>query len=175
MDRYYFISNDMDELQRAQQEFLNSGLSEPQVRVLSNDEAELDKRGIRAVLPFFRQNVIKSTERGALVGVVAAVLVIVVAALMGASTAAAWVPAIFLAIVLLGFSAWEGGLIGLEQRNVKFERFQQLLAKGYHVLMVDVDDRHRDLVTTVPSHYHSLQPAGHGSSWVNPLEGDDKK
>jgi hypothetical protein len=172
MDRYYFISNDMDELQRVQEELLQKGLTEPQVRVLSNEEAELDKRGMRGVFPFLRQNVIKSGERGALIGIVAAVAVIVVAWLMGASSAAAWIPVVFLAVVLLGFSTWEGGLIGLEQRNYKFERFQKMLADGYHVLMVDVDAKQRDLVPAVAQHYRSLQPAGRGSSWVNPLSGD---
>lgn len=170
MERYYFISDDIGEVQKAQSELLQRGVASPHVRVLSNDDAELDRRGLRSVFPFLRQDVVRSTERGALIGFGGALLVVVVAFLAGVSTLVGWIPVLFLAVILLGFGAWEGGLIGMERRNYKFERFEQALAKGSHVLMVDVEDEQRELVPTVASHYHSLRAAGTGSSAVNPLQ-----
>ena len=70
---------------------------------------------------------------------------------------------------MLGFCTWEGGLIGIQEPNVNFRRFQQELREGRHILLVDVAEQHEDALRRVSREHTSLEPAGEGKStpgWV---------
>ena len=41
MKRFYFISDDLDDLERLEAELEDNGLQQPQIHVLSEDDAEL--------------------------------------------------------------------------------------------------------------------------------------
>lgn len=160
MKRYYFVSDRIEDIKRAEQELLRRGVTAPSIHVLSEDDAKVEVHGMQPVSSPFKKDVIRSGERGAVVGLLGAVLIIAVAWLLGASTVAVWVPVAFLATVVLGFGAWEGGFIGIQRRNHQHEQFHAQLAAGEHVLMVDADADHEAIVPEVIAHYHTLRPAG---------------
>ena len=113
---------------------------------------------------------------GALVGIVAASMVLLIAYLMNWHTSAVgWVPFGFLAVVVLGFCTWEGGLIGIQIPNYQFKRFQKLLAEGQHVFFVDIDEDQEKALAEVVEHHPRLKVAGTGEAtptWV--VKGQDK-
>ena len=77
-------------------------------------------------------------------------LVLVVAYLAGwTESPAGWTPFIFLAVVLLGFCTWEGGLIGIQDPNHNFTRFEQALKDGKHVFFVDLEPGQEAILETV--------------------------
>ena len=88
---------------------------------------------------------------------------------------AGWLPSGFLAVIVLGFCAWEGGLVGIQIPNVQFKRFQDLLKQGKHVFFVDVDTKQYEVLSTVVARHSSLIVAGTGEAtpaWV--VKGQDK-
>jgi hypothetical protein len=90
-------------------------------------------------------------------------------------TVVGWLPFIFLAIVVLGFCTWEGGLIGIQIPNYQFKRFQKLLSEGKHVFFVDIDKEQESTLTDIVSKFGSLSEAGEGEAtpkWV--VKGQDK-
>ncbi len=94
-----------------------AGISAPQIHVLSCDDADVEHHHhLHAVQSFMKNDVVHSTERGAVLGLCAFVLVLAIAYFAGwTESAVGWMPFIFLAVVMLGFCTWEGGL--LESRN----------------------------------------------------------
>lgn len=176
MKRQYYISNDLDDLELLENELKSTGLSTPQIHVLSENDAEVEKHHLHAIESVLKKDVVRSTKMGALVGIFAASTVLVVAYLMGwHQSAAGWVPFGFLAVVLLGFCTWEGGLIGIQVPNYEFKRFQSLLAEGNHVFFVDITEHQKESVDKIASQHESLTHAGTGEStpeWV--VKGQDK-
>ena len=176
MLRHYYISDDLDDLEVIENELQNKGLSTPQIHVLSENDAEVEKHHLHAIESVFKKDVVHSTEVGALVGLVGASLVLIIAYLMNWHTSpVGWVPFGFLAVVVLGFCTWEGGLIGIQIPNYQFKRFQKFLKEGNHVFFVDVDSDQEAALSEVVDKHPRLKLAGTGEAtptWV--VKGQDK-
>lgn len=164
MKRHYYISDDLDDLEKIENQLETAGVTSPQIHVLSEDDAGLEKHHLHKVEAVLKKDVVKGTELGAVVGVIAAALVLAGAYYSGLTEAYTWVPAIFLAVILLGFCTWEGGLIGIQEPHTDFRRFQSDLEAGKHVLFVDIDREQEDILKRVVSEHPKLQEAGEGGS-----------
>lgn len=176
MQRHYYISDDLDDLEVVEKELEEEGVATPQIHVLSENDAEVEKHHLHAIESVLKKDVVHSTEIGAVVGVIGACLVLLVAYLMQWHTSpAGWIPFGFLAAVVLGFCTWEGGLIGIQIPNYQFKRFQKLLKQGKHVFFVDVDKEQESILSNVVSRHPKLEIAGLGEAtpgWV--VHGQEK-
>jgi hypothetical protein len=169
MKRHYFISDDLDDLKIIEQQLEAAGVTTPQIHVLSEDETGVEIHHLHQVEPVLKKDVVKGTELGAVVGVIGAALVLLLAWQSGLTESYTWVPAIFLAVIVLGFCTWEGGLIGIQEPHSEFKRFQSALHQGKHVLFIDADPAQESILQKVVSDHPRLQVAGEGTPtprWV---------
>ncbi|MGY0565235.1 MAG: NAD/FAD-utilizing enzyme [Paraglaciecola chathamensis] len=170
MFRHYYITDDLEDLKQVEQELLDSGLTVPQFHVLSENDAALEKHHLHAIEAVLKKDVVHSTQRGAIIGVVGALLILVVAYFFEwYTTAVGWIPFGFCAVVILGFCTWEGGLIGIQTPNYQFKRFQQLLNQGMHIFFVDINPEQQSILRDVASSHPSLRYAASGEAtpgWV---------
>jgi hypothetical protein len=160
--RHFFVSDNLDELERMEEELERAGMTTPQLHLLTLDDAQADShRHLHTVVSLMKKDIVHQTIIGAVIGVGAAILALLIPYFAGwTDTAAGWVPFIFLAIVLLGFFTWEGGLRGIESPNVHFRAFQDALEQGRHVFFVDVEPRQENTLGEVARHYSRIEPAG---------------
>jgi len=103
--RHYFISDDLDDLELLEEQLESSGVENPQIHVLSNDDLGVANHvHLHAVQALLKNDAIHSGEIGAAVGLIGATLTLCIAYLTGLTElAVGWVPFIFLAIVIFGF------------------------------------------------------------------------
>lgn len=170
MNRHYYISDNLDELETVEHELEAKGISIEQIHVLSEDEAATEQHHLPEVVSFMKQDVVHSGEVGAIIGVVLAALLLGVAYGMGwTETAAGWIPFAFLAIIILGFCTWEGGFFGIQEPNKHFRRFKRLLKHGKHIFFVDVEPEQEEILDHVLKQHPHLKVAGTGEAaphWV---------
>ncbi|TKB44900.1 NAD/FAD-utilizing enzyme [Thalassotalea mangrovi] len=170
MIRHYYLSDDLDDLARLESELLAKGFSLPQIHVLSENDGAVQRRHLHEVESVLKKDVVHSTEVGAIVGAIGAILVLLCAYFFDwYQSAAGWIPFIFLAIVVLGFCTWEGGFIGIQKPNVEFERFQGLLKQGKHIFFVDIDNEQESELMKVVKKHPNLIIEGKGEGtpgWV---------
>ena len=84
MLRHYFISDSLDDLEVLEEQLESAGVSTPQIHVLSRNDAEVENHHhLHAVQSFLKRDIVRSTERGAVVGLCAFVLVLSVAYFAG--------------------------------------------------------------------------------------------
>lgn len=164
MKRNYYISDDLDDLEVVEHDLEAAGVTTPQIHVLSQDDAGLEQHHLHQVEAVLKKDVVHGTERGAIIGVIGAAVVIAIAYFSGLTETYTWVPAIFLAVIVLGFCTWEGGLIGIQEPHVDFKRFQDVLDNGKHVLFVDVDPDQEVILDRVVSEHPKLTDAGEGAA-----------
>ena len=164
MKRNYYISNDLDDLEIVERDLEAAGVTTPQIHVLSKDDAGVEEHHLHKVEAVLKKDVVHGTERGAVIGVIGAAIVIGLAWFSGLTETYTWVPAIFLAVIVLGFCTWEGGLIGIQEPHVDFKRFQNELDSGKHVLFVDVDPEQESILDRVVAAHPKLTGAGEGQA-----------
>ena len=175
MLRHYFISNSLDDLEVFEVQLEAAGVSTPQIHVLSLNDADVAKHShLHAVQSFLKSDVVHSTTRGALVGIVLSGLVLSVAYLAGwTETAAGWLPFGFLAVILLGFSTWEGGFMGIQKPNHNFARFEQALKDGKHIFFVDLKPTQEATLEKILKAHPQVELAGTGAPaqhWIMTLQ-----
>ncbi|RNL59005.1 NAD/FAD-utilizing enzyme [Zhongshania marina] len=163
MKRYYFLSDNLDKLADVEHDLADNGISKPQIHVLSRDDSGVSKRKLNDVEAVLRKDVVHAMERGALIGFAAAALVLAVGHYSGATSSVGWMPFIFLSIVMLGFSTWEGGLFGIQEPHHDFKRFDQALASGRHLLLIDINEKDHSILNRVTAHYPELEFSGTGN------------
>ncbi len=170
MKRHFYISNDLDDLDRIEDELEHRGVHKPQIHVFSKDDAGVETHDhLHNIESVFKKDVVHGTIVGAWVGIGIAAFVLIVVSYTDFPESYTWVPFIFLAIVLLGFSAWVGGLIGIQTPHHEFKRFEPQLRAGKHVFIVDVDPDQEATLAGVVEKHPGLQLAGTGKApprWI---------
>lgn len=165
MNRHYYISDNLDDLEQVEQELSESGIGIEQMHVLSDSDAEMEEHRLHEVPSMMKKDVVHWGKIGLMIGAVLAVLVLVVGYLSGwTQTAAGWIPVVFLAAVLLGFSLWESSFFGLQRPSGDVRRFQDNLQEGRHVFFVDVKPEQEPVLDMVVRHHPRLEIAGFGSA-----------
>lgn len=164
MERYYYISDDLDDLEAVERELENAGIAIEQIHVLSHDDDAIGRRGLNGVTSIMKKDLIPSTIVGAVVGACLAILVLVGAHLLGWAETFTWIPFVFLAVILLGLCAWEGGLWGIQEPNRNFRRFHKVLKRGKHVLFVDVEEQEKIVLERISRAHPRLKSVGVGTS-----------
>lgn len=172
MNRHYYISNDLDELEAVEHELETEGINSEQMHVLSNRDADVEKHHLHEVTSFMKQDAVHSGSIGALIGTMLALLLLaVVYTLEWHRSAAGWLPFAFLALVIIGFATWEGGLLGIQRPNAHFRRFKRLLRRGRHIFFVDVEPEQENTLDSVIHRHPSLRVAGSGEAMPHWLLG----
>ena len=170
MKRHFYISNDLDDLDKIEDELEHRGVHKPQIHVFSKDDTGVETHDhLHNIESVFKNDVVHGTITGAWVGVGIAALVLVVVSYTSWPASYTWTPFIFLAIVLLGFSAWVGGLIGIQKPHHDFKRFERQLREGKHVFIVDVDPEQEAILNSVLEKHPGLKLAGTGKApprWI---------
>lgn len=160
--RHYFISDNLEDLEKLEQELEARQVETTQIHVLSLDDSATENHvHLHDVTSLMKKDVIHSGELGLLVGVIGAAVVLTGAYFFGlTTTAAGWVPFIFLAIIVLGFCTWEGGFIGIQRPNVHFKRFEEVLNAGKHVFFVDLLAEQEGILDDLLKRHPTLELAG---------------
>jgi len=162
MQRQYFICNSLDELENFEEQLEAGGISVPQLHVLSADDGEVaNHQHLHEVQSIMKVDLVHASLQGAAVGVALSVTVVLVAHLFElTNSAAGWTPFAFLMVILLGFCTWEGGFIGIQRKNYKFARFEEVLAAGQHVFFVDLEPGQKATLDDVLKIHPNILPAG---------------
>ena len=175
MQRHYFISDSLDDLEVLEEQLEAAGISTPQIHVLSGNDADVaNHHHLHEVQSFMKRDIVHTTLRGAVVGLCAFALVLSVAYYAGwTDGGVGWLPFLFLAVVLLGFSTWIGGLLGIEKPNHNFIRFEQALNAGKHVFFVDLEPDQEAVLEKLLKSHPQVELAGTGIStphWLIALQ-----
>ena len=161
MKRHFYVSDDLNDLESVENELEAKGVTKPQMHVLSERDGDVELHNLHEVEAVLKKDVVNRTQVGAIVGIALAALILVAANFLGwTSTAAGWLPFVFLSVVVLGFSTWEGGLIGIQEPHHQFKRFQKMLTKGKHIFFVDVESNQEPALAEVVKQHPKLKEAG---------------
>jgi hypothetical protein len=162
LNRSYFIGSSLDDLEIFEEQLEDAGILTPQIHVLSLDDKSLsDHPHLHEVQSLMKQDVVHKSILGALVGIgLAGSMLIMAFSFKLMSTSAGWMPFVFLAVVILGFSTWLGGFIGIQTPNYKLARFEKIVTEGKHVFFVDLEFGQYQILEKILKLHPNLERAG---------------
>jgi|TARA_B110000116_G_C16791969_1_gene564312 hypothetical protein len=169
MKRHFYISDNLAELEIVEQELEESGFSTPQIHVLSDNDAELQGHNLHKVDSVLKKDLVRSGEIGFVVGAVGASIILLTVSFTGWADSSSWIPFLFLSVIVFGFCTWEGAFIGMQKPHHDFKRFREVLSKGEHIFIVDVNTQQESKLEQVIALHPQMQLAGMGvatPSWV---------
>lgn len=166
LKRHFFISNDLDDLERLEEELEAAGIVTPQIHVLTNDDSGAHHHHhLHQVVSLMKRDLVHSTLLGAVVGVCVSTLVLAVAYFAGwTADPYGWLPWVFFAVIALGLCTWIGGLRGIDIPNVHFNKFQRALDEGKHVFFVDLEPEQSAVLNRHVRRHPTVQDAGTGEA-----------
>lgn len=172
MKRHYYICDNVSDLEKVENQLREAGIESPQLHVYSPETkaAEVDAHEVHEVSDFTKRDVVRSGFIGVGIGAAGALVVLGSTYAMGwHQSEIGWMPFLFLALVVLGFSTWAGGFRGIQEPNEEFLKFEQALERGKHIFYIDVDSEQEATLSSVVSRFPQLEFAGDGSgapSWL---------
>ncbi len=164
MNRYYYTSDDLDVLEHLQDDLESRGVDELRIHVMSDQDNQIGVRRLHEVDSLSKKDWVRSGLKGALVGMALAFIILIAGLALGLMDTVWAVPILFLAVVILGFCTWEGGLIGAHNPHPDVKRFQEQLRNGQHVLYVDINDNEKSAMEQAISAHPQVRRAGTGKS-----------
>jgi len=176
MNRYYYVCDDLDDLEKLETELESSGVGTEQIHVLSNNDCEVDHHHhLHAVDSLSKSDVVHSGITGLVIGLVGAAAVVGAAYVSEIYQTITWVPPLFLAVVILGFCTWEGGFLGIQKSNHAFEAFKRDLEMGKHIFFVDVRADQESLLKSLVRSHPKLAGVGGGAATPEFVQGVQKR
>ena len=76
MRRFYYISDDLDNLEQIEHELESGGIARPQIYLLSNDDVGLENHDVNRVASFLKTDMVHLGEIGAVFGLAIAALIL---------------------------------------------------------------------------------------------------
>ncbi|WP_434150813.1 hypothetical protein ACR2R6_04675 [Methylocaldum gracile subsp. desertum] len=172
MKRMYYLTSNLDSTEQISNDMHQAGITDWHFHVVSKDEAGLYRRHIHAANLIQKHDVIRSGERGAVIGGIVALLAtayVMAAEPFGSDVSGLVYVAIFGFITLFG--AWVGGLSGLATENHAIAQYHDDINTGKYLIMIDVRRDQEESVRSLMAEKHpEARLMRVGSTFVNPFE-----
>lgn len=169
MKRLYYLADNLDTADAVAKALHSEGISDWHFHVLSKDEAGLYKHHLHAATPLHQRDLIRTGERGALlgfcVGMTAAIFTALLLELSSIHSMVVFAVAVVLPTL---FGAWLGGLVGLSTENHKIARFHDDIELGRALLMIDVKPSYENRVRELAQLF-ALREGGEDTTVIVPF------
>ncbi|MFT3931520.1 MAG: hypothetical protein QM709_14610 [Spongiibacteraceae bacterium] len=169
MKRLYYLADNLNTADEVAKALHDEGISDWNFHVLSKDEAGLYTHHLHAANPLHQRDLIRTGERGALLGFLAGMAAALFSAVLLELSSVHSVMVFAIAIVLPTlFGAWLGGLVGLSTENHKIARFHDDIEYGRALLMIDVKPAHEMRVRELMQLF-SVREGGEDTTLILPF------
>ncbi|HSC74793.1 MAG TPA: magnesium transporter [Pseudomonadales bacterium] len=163
MKHHYYVTTDLDDLEVAETELERAGISASRMHVLTEDTAGAMTHHLHPVNDLMKRDAIHTAMVGSTLGLSLAAIILILASTSGLAAQMGWAPFILISIAVIGFSTWEGGLLGIQRPNHSLLRFMGSIKKGRHVLLVDVNTQQEQALARVVANHPALRVARDGT------------
>lgn len=162
MKRLYFLIPTVDSATLIVNELLLARIEERHIHIVARDHALLERAHLPEANLFQESDFIPALERGLAVGGVTGLLAGVAAVTFPPAGLVLGGGAVLATSLLgAGLGAWAASMIGVSAPNTQLTRFEQALAQGQLLMLIDVPkSRVEEITELVHSHHPEAQVEG---------------
>lgn len=167
MKRLYYLTDSLESADLISRDLYEAGIKDDDLHILCCDEDALRQHHLHAATILQRTDIIRSVERGLIVGGMMSLCFMLPLAYMESFTFNAWLGISAFCIVV---SLISGVIGGLAQENYKIYRFHDAVEQGRLLLMVDTPSEQEGFVRRIMSSQHpEAMLQGVTSTLANPF------
>jgi len=170
MKRLYYLTDSIDAAGRLSDRLHREGITDWNFHVLGKDKAKIVRHHLHSTTPIQELDIIRSGERGVLIGFAVGILLTCYVALFtsfGGNLNWIWQAA---GVLLFScFGAWLGGMVGVSSENYKIRRFHKDIENGSYLLLVDVAQGQTAQVENAVASFSSIHRAGEDTTIIHPF------
>ncbi len=160
MKRFYFVTDDLNNVKTVENELQAQGLPNLQMHLLTEADAEADKKGLDNTPSLSRKDIPKSMIKGFCVGLIAVAILVAVTLTFNIPGLSNGLMLLIASGILLGFCTWEGAFLGIQRSGSKSRRFAQYLKRGKHLFYVDANPGQVAAVKSVFGSHRGFKAVG---------------
>lgn len=170
MRRLYYLTKNINVAEKVSDRLHEEGVTDWNFHVLSKDKANVIRHHLHSATPLQELDIIRSGERGVMVGFLVGIIVTAIMALFTSVGEFMNLVSQIATVVLFSFfGAWLGGLIGVSSENYKIRRFHNDIENGAFLIMVDVSRDQKRAVREVIGEFDQIFEAGEDTTLINPF------
>ncbi|MCG8612708.1 MAG: hypothetical protein MI864_19530 [Pseudomonadales bacterium] len=173
MKRLYFATSTLGCVDDVMTDLHQQGLSDWRLHTLTSNEAGLYTHHIHSANVLYKSDVVRYLERGAIVGLTAALFTLIPLNLSGVLEVSLLGTVGICAFFML-IGGWIGGIGGISKENYKLKRFHNRIEKGQYLMMIDVPKHDLNSIKqTIIAGHPAAQFLGVDSTLTNPFVEED--
>lgn len=171
MKCYYYLSPTLESTEAITNDLHESGVNDWFIHIVSRDEAGLSRKHLHSsnyleTLDVIRYGLMGGVS-GFLLGLIGAGLLALFEPFGPGNHILAYLGVI---VLLTGFGAWQGGLIGICEENKKLQHFHDDIEAGKYLILVYAHKKEEAKVASMMNRLHpEAKLAGFDSKFFNPF------
>lgn len=166
----YYVAPELESTSQVSDDLHELGIDDFFVHVIAKDESGLKTRQIHSANYLETLDFVREGFLGAAIGLFAGVVGCMLLDQFGPFARIPWFVYVALCGVATLFGAWEGGLIGVEKKNKKIERFSEDIEAGKYLILIYARREQESVVRHMMSRRHpEAEFAGVDRHFVNPF------
>jgi len=170
MKRLYYLTDSIDAAERLSDGLHQEGITDWNFHVLGKDKANIVRHHLHGTSPIHELDIVRSGERGILIGFTVGILLTCYVALFTSFGANLnWIGQVGGVLLFACFGAWLGGMVGVSNENYKIRRFHNDIEAGSYLLLVDVSRDQKRQVEDMVANFSSIREAGEDTTIIHPF------
>ena len=166
----YYVAPELESTSQVSDDLHDVGIDDFYVHVIAKDELGLKKRHIHSANYLETHDFVREGFLGAAFGLFAGVIGCILLDQFGPFASIPWFVYVALCGLATLFGAWEGGLIGVEKKNKKIERFSEDIEAGKYLILIYARRHQESVVRHMMSRRHpEAEFAGVDRQFINPF------
>jgi hypothetical protein len=156
MKQSLLMSNDLDDIEALQGELNQQGISPYDLKVLSDEETAVSEHHLESINSFNKTDIIRGTITGMFVGLILFSIILTVPNYMELDSPVGVTLFLFIGLIVLGISTWEGGLWGIQNFNRRFKSLEYKIHHGNHLVIINYCKQHEEKLNTAIHHHKGM-------------------
>ncbi len=170
MKRLYYLTDSIDAAEQLSDRLHDEGITDWNFHVLGKDKANIVRHHLHNTTPIQELDIIRSGERGVLLGfTIGIVMICYIAMFTALGSQLNWLSLVAGVVLFSMFGAWVGGMVGVSNENYKIRRFHRDIENGNYLLLVDVNRDQLARVESIVGRFSQVRKAGEDTTVIHPF------
>lgn len=138
MKQHYYLTDDIDSVEKISKDLHGLDITDEHIHIVGGDIDVIEARHLHVARAIDETDIVRSSERGALLGVVLGTLFVMIGSMFRPFGIELSGPSlVMITVLIVGICTYWGGVFGVYFDNYRIAAFHKAVQQGKFLMMVD--------------------------------------